>query len=445
MEIAPQSSSATVAERSMTSASSNGRAWLIALLFALPMLSYFGLIASYAENIPFWDDFDSILKFLSKSPPSWHDLAAHHNEHRIIWTRAVAWVCHLATGPIDLRLLMWIGNLTTVALTLLLASRWRAQNLPILFFLPVVYILFQPQSWENMTWAMAALQNCSIWLFAALALACWQFATWRWQVAALAWATVAAGTSGNGIFVPLVLIIWQSVRCLSPAAATTAPERRANYAALLLVLTFTVVITSLYFAGYQRPEHHPGIVEQFKTPVRLVRFLGVLCGAFVSDLGRPFAFVAGLGQLACFGLLTYRRYDHRNPMIYYLLLFCFGSMLAATLTRAGFGVVQATSSRYRVMPLLALALNYMALYELYPLRLSKQRLFVGLMAVLLVAQVASFTKARYRLRIHRAELLARLNAWRESGEGLSYPDPQLADEALRTALDRNVYRLPSDE
>jgi hypothetical protein len=345
-----------------------------------------------------------------------------------------------------MRLLMWIGNLTTVLLALLLARCWRSRHLPIVHFLPVVFILFQPQSWENMTWAMAALQNFSIWLFAALALACWQHTTWRWQVAALAWAMVAAGTSGNGIFVPLVLILWQLVRCLSPSPQeiTTREERRANYASLLLVVTFTIIITSLYFVGYKKPDHHPGVFDQFQTPVRLIRFLGVLSGAFVGELGRPIAFVAGLGQLACFGLLTYRRYDRRQPVIYYLLLFCFGSMLAASLTRAGFGVQQALSPRYRVMPLLVLALNYMALYELYPLRLSKQRVFIGLMTILLIAQIATFVKARSRLGIHRAELTARLRAWQETGQGLSYPDPQLADEMLRRALDRNVYKLPSE-
>lgn len=435
------------------------------VLAAAPVLSYFWLLARYGVNIPFWDDFDALLGFLSRSPLHAGDFCRQHNEHRILWTRLVAWLCHGATGSLDLRLLMWIGNATLVGIVLVLARIWRSRQLPAIHFLPIVFVLFQPQSWENMTWAMASLQNFSVLLFAALSISCWQSTRVGWQLAAIAWATLAAYTSGNGLVVPLVLLVWQGVRCMdrrfasrsmpapgssfsTPAAAPSPPEPAGNATpaasimTLLVLLAFTIVLFCFYFAGYTKPDHHPGVAEQGFTPARLVQYLATLCGAYVGDLGRHCAFVAGLAPIACFLLLTWRRYDRRNPVVYYMLMFCLGSILLASLSRAGFGASQALSSRYRVLPLLTLALNYLALYELWPQRLSQRRFFMGTMIVLVILQVATVVKAERRLRHQRERLVTELRQWRETGRGLTYPDPAAADACLRSAIERHVYRLP---
>jgi hypothetical protein len=62
---------------------------------------------------------------------------------------------------------MWISNASLVGLVLVLARIWRSRHLPAIHFLPIIVVLSQPQSWENMTWPMASLQNFSVLLFAA--------------------------------------------------------------------------------------------------------------------------------------------------------------------------------------------------------------------------------------------------------------------------------------
>jgi hypothetical protein len=403
-------------------------------LASVPLVSYFGLIAHYAVNIPFWDDFDSLLDFLSASPLTLSEFYKQHNEHRILWTRSIAWLMHQAVGPIDLRILIWIGNLAVVGICLVLAWNWRGRNLPRWPFLPLLCILFTPQSWENMTWAMASLQNFYVLLFAALAITCWQWTTLRWQLVAVVWATFATYTSGNGILVFVVFFLWQLVRCYEKI-----PRSRLT---LLFLTAFTGGLLWCYFTGYRPPTGHPSIREQLLNPVRLIRFYGVLCGAFLGDLGRPIAFLAGMFQVSCFLLLAWRRYDRRNPLVFYLLMFCLGSMFAASLSRAGFGVPQALASRYRILPLLTLALNYFALYELWPHRCQQRRVFATLLIVTMVFQISFSVKAHIRLRLHHDRLVSELATWRETGRGLSYPDPQTADEQLTKAIERGVYRVP---
>ncbi|MFM8251488.1 MAG: hypothetical protein ACKOBW_07850 [Planctomycetota bacterium] len=405
------------------------------VLASLPIASYFWLVARYAVNIPFWDDFDSLLGFLSKSPLDLHHFWEQHNEHRIFWTRLVAWITHRALGPVDLRILIVIGNLGVAGLGMVLAWNWETRRLPRWYFLPCLYILFAPQSWENMTWAMASLQNFYVVLFAALAIACWQWTTLRWQLAAVAWASLATFTSGNGILVFVVFFLWQFVRCY---------EKRAwSRVTLLWITVFAGLLLWCYFSGYQSPAAHPSIREQLLSPVRLIRFYLVLCGAFLGDLSRPIALLAGLLQVSCFLLLAGRRYDHRNPFVFYLLMFCLGSMFVASLSRAGFGVPQALASRYRILPLLTLALNYVAVSELWPQRFQQRRVFMTLLIITMVFQISFTVKASIRLCLHHDRLVSELATWQETGRGLSYPDPKIADDQLNKAIERGIYQVPA--
>ncbi|THB77637.1 MAG: hypothetical protein D6B25_06295, partial [Desulfobulbaceae bacterium] len=112
-------------------------------------------------------------------------------------------------------------------------------------------------------------------------------------------------------------------------------------------------------------------------PVKTLQFFFTLLGSYLHY--NPFAMVAGGLSLFFFLILTVKRYDQRNPVIYYLALLVILTIGAVTATRSGFGIQQALISRYAVMSTFLLVLLYLAfidflcVYSPIPLRSERLR------------------------------------------------------------------------
>ena len=132
------------------------------LLALIPVISYVFLVVHFSVNIPILDDYDTVLAYLN-TPGSlrYQTLFEQHNEHRVVWTRLVAEVFYDLFGQVDFRNLIYVGNLAFLLIFALLLKLFNLQKTPTIFFMPVPYLLFQPQAWENMTWATGALQKLS--------------------------------------------------------------------------------------------------------------------------------------------------------------------------------------------------------------------------------------------------------------------------------------------
>ncbi len=178
----------------------------------IPILLYFTWVSLFSVNVPQLDDFDAILTSVKKLheagslSETTNILLGFHNEHRIAYTRGIAWlVSILSGGPVDLRILIILGNLALLGIGWLLYKSFRRTGLYGIYFLPIPFLLFQMQFFENTFFAMAALQNLSVWCWAGWAL--WLLVLsdtsgrrqWWYFNGALGLALLTTFTSGNGI------------------------------------------------------------------------------------------------------------------------------------------------------------------------------------------------------------------------------------------------------
>ena len=108
-------------------------------LSAIPIFIYYYYIGIYAVNIPFWDDFSSIYEFTNSYMNSdcfadkLHLIFSQHNEHRIVFNRVLTLIIFYTKGNIDLRILIWIGNLSLLGIAFLLLKSVIKRN-KIFFF-----------------------------------------------------------------------------------------------------------------------------------------------------------------------------------------------------------------------------------------------------------------------------------------------------------------------
>lgn len=327
--------------------------WLLigvgAMLALIPILTYYQTVWVSAFNYPFEDDFNSPLQFINQYidaslPDRLKLIASQHNEHRIVFDRLVFLGQYYATGKIDFRSLILVGNLSLLLLAGVF-SQTTYQSLPapyrVLYFVPVCYVLFTLHFWELTLWGMASLQNLYVMVFVAgslylLTKSVGRPAAFWWSVAL---AVLATYTSGNGLFVFAVGV---------PVLLFLRQQRQ-----LLIWLGVGIVATLLYFWGYKSPEAHPNVYDSLVNNTgRAVDYFFTLSGSvFSAKPGHP-ARAGKLMLMLCVGLVTYltstKRVGTYLPQLA-ILLFLYTTCLVLTATRSGFGVAQAFSPRYGII------------------------------------------------------------------------------------------------
>ncbi len=416
------------------------------LLALIPILSYVALVFHFSVNIPLLDDYDTVLAYLN-TPGSlrYQALFEQHNEHRVVWTRLVAEVFYDLFGQIDFRHLIYFGNLAFLLLCALLLKLFNSQKNPVILFVPIPYLLFQPQAWENMTWATGALQNYFVLFFALLAFYFWNRATWLGYFLASSFAVMAVFTSANGLLVLFILFFGEARSFIAEKitnAAFVKSPMTAKHSRLLVILMVLLFITCLaYFKNYHGVEQHPSVLGALLQPVQLIQYVLLLLGSCMG-FTKSLAFLTGFVEIIIFIYITYSGYYQKNPIIYYFLLFIFLTVLVIALGRTGFGIEQAFAPRYKVLSSLSLVLIYWALMERCPeiASIKSVMLFLVFFAmafniVSTLIYVANLAKCQ--------ELLKGITVWEKTGAGLYYPNQQVASLTLKHSIKKGVYKIPT--
>jgi len=431
---------------------------------AVPILAYFLFFFSFAVDLPVEDDYSVLAFAINFTNPEWPAKPAMffslHNEHRIATLRALVLGLRTLSLRIDWVLIAFLGNLGILAL---LALLWKGVGragggppAPVHLaagLLPAVFILFQPQHHELALWAMCAVTNIGVVVFAFLALFFLAnsgspaardllckiplsppfskgengrplfFAT------ALVFAFLAVYTNGNGIFV------W-----LSGAAILLAAR---SFRRLAVWLGFGLLSAGLYFWGYARNPAHPAVLPfLLGHPLDVLKyFLSVLGSAADFGVLRPAApLLAGAATLAASIGLWIKRLDRKEPFLSAALLFIFLSLAAQSLTRAPFGLAQSLESRYKFYSALAAALVLLGWIRLAR---SGRKIALAALAVSVVFGAVSFLANVPRGRETRERRIANILAWNEGKAALPYPNAEHADSIIRLAWQRKIYAPPS--
>jgi hypothetical protein len=317
------------------------------LMALLPPAGLLMLLRLYHVDVPFLDEWEYML-ILPKSYEgtlSLSDLFALHNEHRLFFPRLIMLV--LA------RLTHWNMLYETGAAVVFAAGAFglmmaqlratgRATGRNLLVLAPVLSLAhFSLSQWQN--WFMP----CQFLMFFNLLAVAGTVVVlsrpvigWGHLTGGILLGVLASYSFANGLSVwPIGLV------CL--AAATEGRRRRAYAAAWCCA---GAVVVAFYFYGYTSPSYHPSPWLTLREPLAFALYIAQYLGAPVVDYDGMGAAAGGAVGLAILAMCSYAlipRVGARALAPYWgLALYAICGAATTGFGRLGFGIDQATSSRY---------------------------------------------------------------------------------------------------
>lgn len=314
---------------------------------------YFVLVLLLAPGGPFMDDIhisESVERARAAANP-WPELWSQHNEHRPVITKLIFWLQRAVAAP-DYTLLAFIGNLSLLPIFAIFVQRARkltgiAAGAAILF---AAAMTFSYTSADSMLWAMTAMSNYGVIMFALLSF--WMLGKGgaAWSIGALSSALMAGLSQGNGF---LVLLL---------GCAFLLLDRRWLLAAVWAIAT--AAFMGLYFVSYISVAGNADPVASLGRPHEVVLFGLIFSG---SALGYPVSFeplaltmmaaCAGLGLLLwalVLRMFVVARFRSTDPLLWFSVFLIASGCLAA-LSRLDTGFIQAMTPRYHVNSCLLIA------------------------------------------------------------------------------------------
>lgn len=243
-------------------------------IILIPIALYYTWIIRFSVDCPQIDDFAVLLTSVAlqkaNSFSEWcYYLFSFHNEHRIVVTRLVFIVLALFNeGFVNIKWVILTGNFALIGLVILFFKAFKTTQNVTWYFLPVPFLLFQMQFFENTFFAMASVQNLGIWLGAGLTfwvLSGTQQKNWLDKpfIIGAILACITALTSGNGILVfPIGIIIYLL---------------KGDLKKTILWTGLTVIACVSYLKGLSVGQESKG-VDLLKIAHGAFGYLGAFCG-----------------------------------------------------------------------------------------------------------------------------------------------------------------------
>jgi hypothetical protein len=338
---------------------------LFAAFFAVfPLALYYTVLFRKAVDIPNLDDYDSLLAFLNQliqlkttaARVSWF-LAAQQGEFKVLFLHGVACLQLGLCGHIDFQILGAIADGFVLLTALLL---WRMflpshENLAtrMAFFIPVPWLIFQLQYWDDLNWATPGLQHVAVLLFSFGAIFL-LVRRGRWQLCgALAFLILAVASDGNGLLViPIGLLI------------LIVNRRSMSVIGWLVASTGCIAVYAYHYGATLSPTgvHRSifSVVLQLRPDYVLCCIGGALGLIFPSGVA---SFLLGTLLCAFFAWMAYRGYIRRNPAVSCCVLFLLLTAVGVAGLRSDLGVTQSLTSRYTIYSALFLVFAWFAIVE----------------------------------------------------------------------------------
>jgi hypothetical protein len=369
----------------------------------LPAALLFYFVHRYGVDVPWWDEWDTLLipvQLFDRGRLTLSALFAQYNDHRMLFPRLIA----LA----DAMLFHW--NRTAemyVTVVLLIVCTWLfylwarsywTHPLTPLFFLPAAWTLLSFRQWENQLAGMGTVFSLlEAGIVVAFLLLNRTRGADRFALGASAAAFVGTFSSGGGIFiwpVGLAQLLLQRWRGL--------PEKRPRLPAFLVWIGSAILSLWLFFSGYrlQKVPWPSGIGYALRHPVEAAQFVAGMFGSPLTDRA-PLALWLGVVLLAFSAWAIVRLVRTHSDLANaapWLAFFAFVLLtaLVGCDRRLGMGATQALVSRYCGLTSLGIAGIYVLMTRLvlHERRRSDLLVWAGMAALLLLGSLVSFVAWR---------------------------------------------------
>lgn len=418
------------------------RCGLISLIL-IPILVYGYLLVRFSTNVPYMDDYGAILSSLLPRNAGLSHMFDLQNEHRIAWTRVVVRLFFITTGTINFRYLAYIGNSALLVLVGVYGLIFKYRRLPASAFIPVSWIMFATMSWENMTWAMASIQNYFSILFAIISMYLWSQKTWLLRFISAMIAAIATYTSGYGLMVFPSIVFIQFFDILAPKRH---PNGRINRIPAIVhmtaVMIIATVIVGLYFVNFRLSLTESRLGIALAHPVKSASFMLCYLGSSVPGETIALSFAAGVIMVLLFFILIWKRYDRINPANVGLMIYVLLNSVVVALSRTAIGLNHALSSRYTIMSMLAIIFLYIGIIETWPALISRRSVIIPLIVAAIIFNALWLPSAVSNLSARQNALNDGIRMWCRTGQGLRHPNQLLGTRTINQSIKHGIYTPP---
>jgi hypothetical protein len=363
--------------------------YLTILLGITPILFFVYYVWQYTINVPFLDDnlyYTKAVVDVNKSE-SFSEIfrifMRQHTitEHKTPVSRLVAYLLYKITGTLNFFTFAQLGNLTLFGILFLFWRFFRKHTWHIAYFLPIPFLIFQMQTYENQFW-----MGCA-WLYYPIGL--WQMVTFyllsyqkpRYFMFAMLSAILVTFIFSNGMFV------------FFPATLILIYQKRYKHLGIMALVA--VACLTVYFSNYTPSTINP---PSFSIPNILTGFV-LMIGSYVdvqhfhqySPITATAVGLIILGFLIYGGIWLLSRYFNNTPKDTTAkesdILFLVSSMIALCMSAGAVAYSRYTGehgfdemfvSRYRFMSILLMSLTY-----LFSLLITKGRIRKAILAIFL--------------------------------------------------------------
>ena len=308
-------------------------------VIALPALMLLGAIIALAVNVPYWDDYDAIVRYFGwPFAERMQHLFDFHNEHRIVTVRLFLEAMIAVTGKVNFKTCMILGSVQLVVIFAFFVYFYLKQfgrRLGFMILAIASWHLFSMLNFDNAFWALTALENFGVLMWAFLAIILYCRAPSR-HMLFLAWicAFLSILTSAQGLAVLMVFLLMSvapSVECHSWRTMIGHVKQRVPYR-VLGVLACMAGTFVLYFRGFVPGSENAAVA----SASCLDRLLYVI--AFAGNLVPiyPVALICGCLVLAGVVYVTWHFpcLPARMRPVFFFMLYCVGVAAAGVFFRA---------------------------------------------------------------------------------------------------------------
>lgn len=337
--------------------------WIACLLAAAPLAATLYLVWYFAVDIPFNDQWDIIYLFEKyySGHLSFADFWQQHNEHRIILPKLIFLLIGILSRY-NVVYEMYLSVLVCFVSFLIFTGhmdRHRAVlgtgSVRYLLWVLVSCLFFSVIQWENWLWGFQLqwFLNILAVVVGAFIFANYPDAPWTMAVLFLCGLAATFSLSSGMLFWPILLVMQGVCDFRAYGRVRVRP----------LVLWFFIfgAVLGAYMIGYHKPSHHPSLMVVVESPIRFFSYVGIYLGSPVSTvrLDSFGTILLGLSGLAAFLVYAVKIFRTGPPETLrtwsFFIIIGLYAVLTAVLTavgRSGFGLFQATCSRYTTVALL---------------------------------------------------------------------------------------------
>ena len=406
---------------------------LLLVLSSLPIGIYFFLAWQYNINIPSWDDYDfleSILKILGTDDRGrqFSLIFEKHVESRMAFIR-VLFLLSLATlGEIDIKLILFISNVALLGLLYIFLKSRASFGNKLLFFLPVILILFQLQNWHNMIW-IAATHHYFVLYFSGASFFWLTRKTPRSFFIASFHAVIAPFTLGGGLGAPILGIIY--------LLSTKRIKEGVIWA------TGGILIFTFYFYNYETANQEHGLAGLLKNPGQNFLYFFSFLGSILAFKYFNVSIFLGVIYFSYFVYLSLKKYHLKNPFIYLFIAWIIFSALTASFFRSDIGIDQSLSYRYKIYSASFLIMIYLSITEVISFgNKFKQSLVISSILLTSILYIVAALDTLPKMKFQKELLNFRTKHWLAHNHGLFFYEPLEANRTMLSSVQSGIYNLP---